>query len=67
MTRAPLSTRTMERLAFARALFEQGVHQSMQLEPWAAASVLSFQDAIELFLVLSAEHLGQSLRACLKT
>jgi hypothetical protein len=53
-----LPTESMRRLAFIRALYQQGVEQSGQLEPWTAASVLSFHDAVELFMILSAEHLN---------
>jgi hypothetical protein len=46
----------MSRLAFIRLLYLQAHEQSGQPSPLAAASVLAFHDAIELFLVLAVEH-----------
>lgn len=60
MTR-PLTQQTIQRLAFVRFLHEQGVAQSAQPEPLSAAALLSFQDAVEHFLLLSADHLGVNL------
>jgi hypothetical protein len=58
---SPLSQETIQRLAFVRFLHEQGVAQSLQPEPMSAAAILSFQDAVEHFLLISADHLGVSL------
>ncbi|WP_316744069.1 hypothetical protein [Streptomyces sp. MK7] len=58
---SPLTPQTVQRLAFIRFLHEQGVAQSRQPQPLAATSVLSFHDAVELFLVLAGEHLQVSL------
>ncbi|MGI5155841.1 hypothetical protein [Microbispora sp. CA-102843] len=48
----------MKRLAFIRLLHQQGVEQSHLPEPLIFSSILSFHDAVELFLVLTAEHLS---------
>lgn len=39
-------------------MYELAVDQSRQPEPFCAASLLTFHDAVELFLQLGAEHLG---------
>src|SRR5882724_1449009 len=52
----PKSIRT--RLAFIRYLHRVAVDQSQQPEPLQAASVLTFHDAVELFLHLAFEHCG---------
>jgi hypothetical protein len=57
-TPPPLTPQTMERLAFIQMLHQQGIAQSRQPEPMSFACVLAFHDAIELFLMLAAEHLG---------
>ncbi|NSC25190.1 hypothetical protein FM076_30150 [Streptomyces albus subsp. chlorinus] len=53
----PLTPTTIQRLAFIRFLHKQGMHQSAQPEPVSGTAILSFQDAAEHFLLLSAEHL----------
>ncbi|MFH8475729.1 hypothetical protein [Streptomyces sp. NPDC018000] len=58
---SPLSQQTIQRLAFVRFLHEQGTAQSAQPEPMSAAAILSFQDAVEHFLLVSADHLGVNL------
>jgi hypothetical protein len=57
----PLDPLTVQRLAFIRFVYEQGVSQADQPEPLSATAVLSFQDAVELFLRLAAEHLHVNL------
>ncbi|WP_030209230.1 hypothetical protein [Streptomyces bikiniensis] len=57
----PLTPQTVQRLAFIRFLYAQGVTQTQQPQPLAATSVLSFHDAVELFLVLAGEHLQVNL------
>jgi hypothetical protein len=52
---------TMKRLAFIRLLYQQGLDQSRLAEPLTFTSVLSFHDAVELFLILTGEHLGATL------
>ncbi|MEV7899391.1 hypothetical protein [Streptomyces cyaneofuscatus] len=56
-----LSQQIIQRLAFVRFLHAQGVAQSAQPEPMSAAAVLSFQDAVEHFLLISADHLEVNL------
>lgn len=43
---------------FARYVLSLGVEQSQQPEPLSAVSVLTFHDAVELFLQLTSEHLN---------
>lgn len=57
----PLNPQTVQRLAFIRFLYDQGVAQTRQPQPTAATSVLSFHDAAELFLILAGEHLQANL------
>lgn len=45
------------RLAFIRYLYNVAAEQSRQPLPMGAAAILGFQDSVELFLVLAAEHL----------
>ena len=51
---------TMKRLALVRHLFNVGIEQSHQAEPMNSVSLLSFHDAVELFLQLTTEHHGIS-------
>jgi hypothetical protein len=53
----PLDPAKMDRLALIRLLYLQGVEQSRQPRPLSAASILTFHDTTELFLILAAEHL----------
>lgn len=46
---------TVRRLSLVRQLYRQGLEQSYQSEPTAFFSILSFQDAVELFLATTAE------------
>ncbi|AQW56556.1 hypothetical protein [Streptomyces violaceusniger] len=48
----------MKNLAFIRLLHRQGIEQSLLPEPLSFTSVLTFHDAVELFLIATAEHLG---------
>ncbi|MFF4867588.1 hypothetical protein [Streptomyces sp. NPDC000961] len=57
----PLSPETIKRLAFVRFLHEQGIFQSQQPEPLSATAILSFQDAVEHFLLIAADHLKVNL------
>jgi hypothetical protein len=52
---------TVRRLAFIRFLYGQALEQAARPQPLAAAALLSFHDAVEMFLLLSAEHLGVNL------
>ncbi|MET8763089.1 hypothetical protein [Lentzea sp. NPDC004782] len=51
----------MKRLAFIRLLHQQGIDQSRLPEPLTFTSILSFHDAVELFLILTGEHLQATL------
>jgi hypothetical protein len=62
---SPLPSTTVKRLAFTRFLYIQGLEQSHQPEPLSATALLSFHDAVELFLVLAGEHLNANLPASL--
>lgn len=56
-----ISQNTVRRLAFIRFLYGQGLEQAGRPQPLAAAALLSFHDAVEMFLLLAAEHLGVNL------
>jgi len=47
----------IKRLAFIKYLYKLAVDQSRRPEPLCSASILTFHDAIELFLQLVSEHL----------
>lgn len=46
----------MERLAFIRYLYLKAVDESFRPEPLCASAVLTFHDAVEMFLQLGTEH-----------
>jgi len=46
------------RLAFIKYLYDVGVDQSRRAEPFCWVSVLTFHDAVELFLELASEYLN---------
>jgi hypothetical protein len=48
-----LDALTMNRLAFVRMEYQQGVEQARRPEPLSFASLLLFHDCVELFLVLA--------------
>jgi hypothetical protein len=48
----------IKRLAFIKYLFTVGVEQTEKPEPLCWASVLTFHDAVELFLQLAAEYVN---------
>lgn len=56
-----LTPTTVRRLAFIRFLHNQGLDQARRPQPLAATSLLCFHDAVEMFLLLAAEHLNVSL------
>jgi hypothetical protein len=58
---SPLPSTTAKRLGFIRFLYIQGLEQSRQAEPLSATALLSFHDAVELFLILAGEHLNANL------
>lgn len=47
----------VKRLAFIKYLYKVAVEQSQRPEPLCSASILTFHDAIELFLQLASEYL----------
>jgi len=61
MARVVADPTTMNHLAFIRLLYQQGIEQTRLPEPLSFASLLTFHDAVELLLVLAADHLGASL------
>jgi hypothetical protein len=48
-------------LAFVRFLYSQGLDQAQRPQPLATTALLSFHDAVEMFLGVSADHLGVNL------
>ena len=46
----------VNRLDFVRLLYQQGIEQSRQPDLLAAASILTFHDTVEQFLILVTEH-----------
>lgn len=60
MTGPALDQIKMNRLAFVRLLYRQAVEQSQLPRPLSAASILTFHDTVEQFLILATEHLRAS-------
>jgi tetratricopeptide (TPR) repeat protein len=56
-----LSPQVVRRLAFVRFLHAQGLEQVRRPQPFATTALLSFHDAVELFLGVAADHLGINL------
>ena len=56
------NTGVMKRLAFIKHLYNLGVEQSRKVEPLCYVSILTFHDAVELFLQLVAEYLDVKKR-----
>src|SRR6266568_2878239 len=56
-----LNSNVVRRLAFIRFLYTQGQEQARRPQPLAATALPSFHDAVEMFLLLAAEHLGVNL------
>ena len=61
MTRPSPDVPTLTQLALIRLLYLHGVEQAAKPEPLSAFSLLAFHDAVELFLVLAADHLNAPL------
>jgi hypothetical protein len=59
--RMALSRQEVKRLALIRFLYTQGVEQATRPQPLCSQALLSYQDAVEMFLQLAAEHLNVSL------
>jgi hypothetical protein len=53
-----LDETTMERLAFNKHLVDLGVEQAQEPQPMASTAVLSFHDAVELFLQHATEYMN---------
>ncbi|MFE3202216.1 hypothetical protein [Embleya sp. NPDC059237] len=62
MNGPPLDSHSIQRLAFIRHLYEQGVEQASRPEALSATAILSFHDAVELFVKLAADHLGVNMK-----
>jgi len=56
-----LDPQTAKRLAFIRLVYDQAVQQSRLPAPLNATALLTFHDSVELFLVLTGDHLGAQL------
>ncbi|MCX5996821.1 MAG: hypothetical protein NTV42_04215, partial [Chloroflexi bacterium] len=56
-----VSVTTMQRLALIKFLSGVAIEQSQRPEPLCSIAILTFHDAIELFLQLSCEHLDISM------
>jgi hypothetical protein len=52
----------MQRLAFIRYMHDLGVEQAAKPEPYSWTAILTFHDAVELFLGLAASHHGADVR-----
>ncbi len=53
-----LNETTIERLSFNKYLVRMGKEQAQEPQPMAATAILSFHDAVELFLQHAAEYLN---------
>nr|WSW65171.1 hypothetical protein OG461_02610 [Streptomyces sp. NBC_00995] len=58
----PLDPLTVQRLAYVRYLYREGVEQSRQPAPLRSRAITSFHDAVENFIGLAAQHLGVDLK-----
>jgi hypothetical protein len=56
-----LDPNVVRRLAFIRFLYTQGLEQARRPQPLAATALPNFHDAVEMFLLLAAEHLKVNL------
>jgi hypothetical protein len=56
-----LGPQVVRRLAFIRFLYTQGLEHSRRAQPLASTALPNFHDAVEMFLLLAAEHLGVTL------
>ncbi|WP_217545584.1 hypothetical protein [Streptomyces sp. GbtcB6] len=59
---ASLKPLTVQRLAYVRYLYQDGIEQSRQPSPLRARAITSFHDAVENFIGLTAEQLGVELK-----
>jgi hypothetical protein len=58
----PLDPLTVQRLAYVRFLYQQGLEHTRRPAPLSSSALLSFHDAVENFLGLTAEHLGVEVK-----
>ncbi|MFF4105434.1 hypothetical protein [Streptomyces sp. NPDC001903] len=56
-----LSPLDIQRLAYSRFLYDEGVGYALRPAPLSSTAVLSFHDAVENFLGLAAEFLGMEV------
>jgi hypothetical protein len=56
-----LSPQVVRRLAFIRFLHTEGLEHARRAQPLASTALPMFHDAVEMFLLLAAEHLGVTL------
>ncbi|MFL3871085.1 hypothetical protein LT966_31440 [Streptomyces griseobrunneus] len=54
----PLTPHTVQRLAYVRYLYREGVEQSRQPAPLCSRAITSFHDAVENYLGLVTQHLS---------
>jgi hypothetical protein len=52
----------MKSLVFIQMLHRQGLEQASAPEPLSFSAILTFHDAVELFLITAAEHLGAAVK-----
>ncbi|MEU5453126.1 hypothetical protein [Streptomyces californicus] len=53
---------TMQRLAYVRYLYREGIDESRRPSPLRSRAITSFHDAVENFIGLVAQHLGVELK-----
>ncbi len=56
-----LGPQVVRRLAFIRFLYTEGLEDARRAQPLASTALPMFHDAVEMFLLLAAEHLGVTL------
>jgi hypothetical protein len=56
-----LNAQLVKGLAFVRFMYSKGLEEAGRPQPFATTALLSFHDAVEMFLGLAADHLGVSL------
>jgi hypothetical protein len=57
-----LTPLTIQRLAYVRYLYQEGIEHSRRPSPLSASALLSFHDAVENLLGLAAEHLDVDVK-----
>ena len=56
-----LNPQVVRRLAFIRFMYTEGLENARRAQPLGSTGLSLFHDAVEMFLLLAAEHLGVSL------